>query len=131
MLRWISDYIPPGARFFLNGPYNVPLDEAIYPSWRQFNVYAAELPSGADYDYMIYSDALAFDVLRSWMTVPAEVIHQQQDYLQHLDANFRRVAWISRPAWTGSDAMLNMAPYWHNPTLIVYCLNPASCETRG
>ncbi len=131
MLRWISDYIPPGARFFLNGPYNVPLDEAIYPSWRQFNVYAAELPSGADYDYMIYSDALAFDVLRSWMTVPAEVIHQQQDYLQHLDANFRRVAWISRPVWTGSEAMINMAAYWHNPTLIVYCLNPASCETRG
>ena len=32
MLQWIHENIADGSRFFLNGPYNVPLDEAIYPN---------------------------------------------------------------------------------------------------
>ena len=127
MLEWINVHIPRGARVFLNGPYNVPLDEALYPNDSQFRVYAPTLPNGKDYDYMIYSDALAFDVLRSGMIAPPGVLQQQRDYLKRLDANFKRIAEIQRPVWTGSESMLNMAPYWHNPTLILYCLNQQSC----
>lgn len=130
MLDWIHDNIPYGSRFFLNGPYNVPLDEAFYPSDQQFGYYAETLPTGADYDYMIYSDALAFDVLRSPDIVPPAIIQQQHSYLQGLEESYQRVRAINRPTWTGSEAMMNMAAYWHNPTLILYCLNPDSCETQ-
>ena len=115
MLQWIHDHIPPGSRFFLNGPYNVPLDEAIYPGEQQFVSYATTLPDVADFDYMLYSDALAFDILRSKAIVPADVVVEQQDYLRLLDATYDRKAEIMRPSWTGSEAMMNMAAYWHNP----------------
>ncbi len=129
MLDWIHENIPRGSRFFLNGPYNVPLDEALYPNVPQYGNYVAELPSGADYDYMIYSDALAFDILRSEMIVPPAIRQGQRDYLQRLDASYQRLAHIERPTWLGSETMMNMASYWHNPGLILYCLNPASCAT--
>ena len=128
MLNWIHDNIPYGSRFFLNGPYNVPLDAAHYPSDQQFGYYAANLPGGADYDYMIYSDALAFDVLRSPDIVPPAIIQQQHSYLQRLDDTYQRLRVVRRPTWTGSEAMMNMMAYWHNPALILYCLNPTSCE---
>ena len=124
MLEWIRGSIPGGARIFLNGSYNVPLDDALYPNEQQFVVYAETLPDGEHYDYMIYSDALAFDVLRSEMIVPPETLQRQRDYLSRLDANFKRIAAVQRPVWTGSESMMNTASYWHHPTLIVYCLNP-------
>ena len=131
MLEWIRGSIPGGARIFLNGSYNVPLDDALYPNEQQFVVYAETLPDGEHYDYMIYSDALAFDVLRSEMIVPPETLQRQRDYLSQLDANFKRIAAVQRPVWTGSESMMNTASYWHHPTLIVYCLNPKSCEETG
>lgn len=131
MVNWIYETIPDGSRFFLNGAYNVPLDLAIYPYEQQFGVYSKTLPSGDDYDYLVYSDALAFDILRSESIVPAELIRYHQQYVSDLDKQFIRIIEIHRPTWTGSDAMMNMATYWHNPTLIVYCLNPQSCEAIG
>lgn len=131
MLDWIHQNIPYDSRFFLNGPYNVALDIQLYPYEQQFGVYVPELPTGNYYDYMVYSDALAFDVLRSEWLVPPDVIAQQHDYLSELDSQYTRIAEVHRPIWTGSDAMMNMATYWHNPTLILYCLNPTSCEATG
>ena len=128
MLAWIHERIPPGSRFLLNGAYNVPLDEAIYPNHQHSPHYAAELPSAADYDYMIYSDAIAFDILRSHSIVPAEVIAQERDYLDRLDQAYARLTEVSRPQWTGAEAMMNTASFWHNPGLIVYCVKPALCE---
>ena len=126
MLDWIHRRIPPGSRFMVNGAYNVPLDEAVYPNDISSRHYVDPLPSGADYDYMLYSDAKAFDVLRSYMVPPA-VKSATRDYPQQLDAAYTRLATIQRPSWTGAESMMNMAAYWHNPTLILYCLNPASC----
>lgn len=131
MLDWIYNKIPYDSKFFLNGPYNVPLDIALYPYEQQFSVYAPTLPEGDEYDYMVYSDALAYDVLRSEWLVPDDVLQQQVDYVTQLDQQFTRVAEIHRPTWTGSEAMMNMAAYWHNPTLILYCLNAQSCEAIG
>lgn len=130
MLEWIHSRIPRGARFFLNGPYNVPLDNAHYPYFAHNLSYAAVLPDGSEYDYLIYSDTKAFDLLRSESIVGAEIAEDERAYLRELDAAFSRVAEIKRPHWTGSEAMMNMAPYWHNPTLIVYCLNHLSCENH-
>ena len=130
MLAWIHSHIPRGARFFLNGPYNVPLDNALYPNYPHNLAYASALPDGNDYDYLIYSDTKAFDVLRSESIVGAELVEEERAYLRALDAAYQRVAEIQRPHWTGSEAMMNMAPYWHNPTLIVYCLHQASCENH-
>lgn len=130
ILTWIHSLIPGGARIFLNGPYNVPLDKALYPNFAHNLSYASDLPDGSDYDYLIYSDAKAFDVLRSQSIVGAELAEKERAYLRELDAAFDRVAEIQRPRWTGSEAMMNMAPFWHNPTLIVYCLNRASCENH-
>lgn len=131
MLQWIHDRIPHGSRFFLNGSVNVPLDEQYYPSESQLERYASEAPAGRDLDFMIYSDALAFDVLRSPAIVPAQVIERQREYLRNLDSMYPRLAEISRPTWTGSEAMMNMATFWHNPTLILYCLKPALCAGQS
>ena len=131
MLDWLHANIAPGARFFLNGAYNVALDEALYPYYQQFVAYATTLPSGDDYDYLLYSDALAFDILRSWEIVPAEVIAAQHAVLTAQDSAFTRVHEIPRPQWLGSQAMMNTASYYHNPGLILYCLNPASCAGSG
>lgn len=128
MLQWIHEHIPHGSRFFLNGPYNVPLDEAFYPSDQQFLHYATTLPESSDYDYMIYSDSVAFNLLRSQEIVSAAVVQQQRDYQDMLDKTYRRSAEIKRPAWTGHELLVNMVSYWHNPSLILYCLNLASCE---
>ncbi len=128
MLRWIHDNIPSGARFFVNGSYNVPLDSAIYPNYQHFVGYAEDLPSGDDFDYMIISDARAFDIYRSEWIAPAAVIEEQRSYLESLDDRYPRLAQIARPTWTGAEAMMNMAAYYHNPGLILYCLNPQSCE---
>jgi len=128
MLRWIHNNIPSGSRFFVNGSYNVPLDSAIYPNVQHFVGYAEDLPSGDDFDYLIISDARAFDIFRSEWIVPPAVIEEQRAYLQALDDRYSRLAQIPRPPWTGSEAMMNMAAYYHNPGLILYCLNPGSCE---
>ncbi len=128
LMEFVHEHIQPGARFFLNGPYNLPLDEAIYPHTQQFVVYAPTLPSGAEYDYLVYSDALAFDILRSVDIVPPAVIQHQHEILAAHDAAYTRVAEIDRAHWLGSEAMMNTASYWHHPRLILYCLNPASCE---
>ena len=128
MLRWIHSNIPDGARFFVNGSYNVPLDSAIYPNYQHYVGYTEELPSGEDFDYLIFSDARAFDIFRSEWIVPRPIIEEQRAYLELLDARYSRFAEIKRPTWTGSEAMLNMAAYYHNPGLILYCLNPQSCE---
>lgn len=131
MLDWIFENVPEGSRFFLNGPYNVPLDPALYPSDQQFGTYIADLPDTSDYDYMIYSDALAYDIRRSIELVPPDIIARQDTYLAQLERQFTRVVQINRPVWTGAESMMNMAAYWHNPSLIIYCLNPASCEAVG
>jgi len=128
MLRWIHNNIPSGSRFFVNGSYNVPLDSAIYPNVQHFVGYAEDLPSGDDFDYLIISDARAFDIFRSEWIVPPAVIEEQRAYLQALDDRYSRLAQIPRPPWTGAQAMMNMAAYYHNPGLILYCLNLGSCE---
>ncbi|MCY3867290.1 MAG: glycosyltransferase family 39 protein, partial [Chloroflexi bacterium] len=46
MLEWIHTNIPRGARFFLNGSYNVPLDNALYPNFAHNLSYASALPDG-------------------------------------------------------------------------------------
>ncbi len=130
MLAWVHSHIPRGARFFLNGPYNVPLDKALYPNVAHNLSYASDLPDGSEFDYLIYSDSIAFDVLRSESIVGAQLAQKQRAYERALDAAYQRVAEIQRPHWTGSEAMMNMASFWHNPTLIVYCLNQASCESH-
>lgn len=85
MLQWIHDNIPAGSRFLVNGAYNVALDHAIFPNDRPAQRYIRPLPSGDNYDYMIFSDALAFDILRSEWIVPPEVIAQQREYLAMLN----------------------------------------------
>ena len=127
MLDWVHENIPPGARFFINGPYNLPLDDAIYPNERHLTGYVEKLPSGAEFDYLVYADAVAFDALRSDM-VPEPVKQEQRDYLARLDDAYTRFAKIQRPVWSGSEAMMNTASFWHNPTLVLYCLNPSSCS---
>ena len=128
MLDWIHVNIPPGKRFFVNGSYNVALDPAIYSIERHFEGYAPALPSGDDFDYLLLSDAHAYDIRRSAAIVPIQVQQDLEAYLTLLDQRYFRLASTQRPVWTGSDAMMNMAAYYHNPGLILYCLNSVSCS---
>ena len=127
LLDWVHENIEPGARFFLNGPFNLPLDEALYPNFKQYIVYAPQMPAGDDYDYLVYSDAAAFDILRSREIVPPELIQRQHDILAAHETAYTRVHAVERPVWLGSQAMMNTASLYHNPGLILYCLNEAAC----
>ena len=131
MLDWIHQNIPPGSRFFVNGAYNVALDPAIYSVEQHFEGYATTLPSGDDFDFLLLSDAHAYDIHRSAAIVPVQVQQDLDAYLAELDQRYFRLASTPRPEWTGADAMMNMAAYYHNPALILYCLNPASCSIGG
>ncbi len=130
MQDWVYEHLPLNSMIFLNGPYNVPLDAADYPSEQALGGYAESaenvLATGAD--YMIFSDAWLFDLVRSWEIVPDAVAQSALDYRDSLDEQFEQIAYIDRPVWTGSDWFMNMASYWHNPGLVVYCLHEASCN---
>lgn len=128
MLQWIHDNVPQGARFFVNGSYNVALDPQIYSVKQHFDGYVSDLPSGDEFDYLVLSDARAYDILRSDSIVSEEIEQELRDYLNRLDAEYTRIAEIARPTWTGSESMMNMAAYYHNPALILYCLNRLSCR---
>jgi len=129
ILPWIYDHLPRSSNIILNGPYNVPLDAADYPNQPVFGAYIPlDDPLVTSWgDYMIFADPLLFDVERSREIVPPDAIQESRAYLAALDRQFPRIATLERPSWTGWDWFLNMATYWHNPGLIVYCLNDASC----
>ena len=123
---WIYDHLPADSTIVLNGAYNVPLDAADYQVSQDFD-YVEDLSSLASVDYLIMSDALIFDVLRSNEIVPQEIIDEFLAYQQSLDATYTAIVSIERKQWLGSDIFMNTASYWHNPALTVYCLNESSC----
>ncbi len=125
MQDWVYDHLPRGSRIHLNGSYNVPLDEADY-TWTQ--TYAGNLVDPDDLlaenvDYMILSDAWYNQILSSREVVPPDYLQNVRDYLAMLDRRLTRMAYISRPMWTGYDWGVHNTPhYWHHPGLTVYCL---------
>ena len=74
-------------------------------------LFAPDLPNSDEYDYMIYSDALTFDIIRSEWIVPPEVIAQQREYLAMLHESVNKVAEIRRPKWIGSESFMYSASY--------------------
>jgi hypothetical protein len=78
-------------------------------------------------DYVILSDAWYFNIERSSEYVPLEYIQQIQDYLSSFDQSLTEIARIERPLWTGYDWLMQSASYWHNPGIVVYCMNQTSC----
>ena len=47
-----------------------------------------DLPSGDDFDYLIISDARAYDIYRSEWIVPPAIIVEQRAYLEALDDRY-------------------------------------------
>jgi len=155
MQQWVYEHLPRGSHIHLLGPYNVPLDSADF-TWTQSFAQAlisieqlrGEQPltspvlrmaeagdfvpieqlSFGQIDYVIVSDAWFFSIQRSGEYVPAEYIQEIRDYLASLDQSFVEIARIERPIWTGYEWFMQSASYWHNPTLVVYCLNQQSCS---
>ncbi len=125
MQAWIYANLPPGTRVHLLGPYNVPLDQSLYP-WTQtygdqpFLSPEAIRATGAD--YLLLSDALYWDLQRSVDVIPPETRQQVYDYLALLDAAFVRAASIPRPVVLGYDWMIHTGTYWHQPGLTLYCI---------
>lgn len=132
LLVWAQEHLPPGSSVLLNGPYNLPLDPTLYSSELFAGGYAP-VETLPDYgvDYMVYSDAMTFNISRAGRIVPPDVMRDWLAYPAVLDAVYPRVVAVGRPAWPGSDEMMNMAGYWHHPGLVVYCMHAAACEAVG
>jgi len=153
MQQWVYEHLPRDAHIHLLGPYNVPLDAADY-TWTQ-NFARALVPLDQlrgeqpldtplltmgegdlvpveelhprEIDYIILSDAWYFSIQRSGEYVPADYIQQIRDYLATFDQSLTEIARIERPVWSGYDWLMQSASYWHNPGLVVYCMDEASC----
>jgi hypothetical protein len=128
MQTWIYEHLPPGTRIHRAGPYNVPLDPAIYPATQDFGGQHTPLEQllAEGVDYVIFSDAYLHDFERSREIVPLELLEQTRtEYGEY--TVFPEVARIERPEWTGYDWMMHTATVWHHPGLTIYCL---SCTAR-
>ncbi|PJF40918.1 MAG: phospholipid carrier-dependent glycosyltransferase [Chloroflexi bacterium] len=127
--EWVYQHLPAGSRIQLSGPYNVPLDPADY-QWTQ--TVASDLITldelrEMQVDYVILSDAWYINNFRADEIVPQSYRDELQAHLDLLRQNLIEVARIDRPQWRGNDDMLHTASYYHNPGLIIYCTNAASC----
>ncbi len=152
MQQWVYERIPRGAHIHLLGPYNVPLDAADYTWTQNFaqNLIPLEQLRGDEpldaplqmmgdddfelveqlqpgqIDYIILSDAWYFSVERTEYA-PPDYAHRVRDYLATFDQSLTEIARIERPVWTGYDWLMQSASYWHNPGLMVYCMDTVSC----
>lgn len=128
MQEWIYDYIPTNSSFLLIEPYNVPLDTTLYSYDQNFNIMNFRLEDSKDYDYLILS------ITRLDLLADADSIVTDEEYapwneqFQLIDSSFLRVAWIDRPQFITANEMMNLARYWHQPSLILYCLNEDACR---
>ncbi|MDQ7036698.1 MAG: glycosyltransferase family 39 protein [Anaerolineae bacterium] len=131
MQEWVYEHIPLGSRFLLLEAYNVPLDPTIYPYDQNFNIRGFRLSDAENYDYLLISDARLDLYARADVLVTDEEFAPYQSQLTLIEANFPRLAWIDRPRdYLGYADMMNMAAYWHQPSLTLYCLNETACATR-
>jgi hypothetical protein len=129
MQAWVWDHLPKGSNIHLTGSYNVPLDPAQFTTTQGYMnnfVSVADLKqSGAQ--YAIVSDAWQHDVDRSRDWMSPDFIAKVDDYYASYDREATEIARIDRPQWTGYDWFMHTASYWHDPTLILYCLTPEAC----
>ena len=126
---WIHTNIPAGAAFHLDGPYNVPLDETIYPWTQTYGgqqaVTVAELQA-SDANYLIVSDAWYWQHERARFIAPS-VLADMQAHLDAVDAVFEPVYTVPRPQVIGTNTPMHSATYWHQPGITIYCI--ADCYT--
>ncbi len=125
---WIHDNIPPGAVFHLDGPYNVPLDETLYPWTQTYGgqqaVTVDELRAGRA-DYLIVSDAWYWQHQRAGF-INSAVLAAMAAHLTEIEAAFEQVYSVQRPQIVGTDAPMHSATYWHQPGITIYCIRDCS-----
>lgn len=130
MQTWLYSALPQGAQIHLVGPYNIPLDPAVFRVTQSFADQPMPSPDALrarGVQYLVLSDAWYHDVLRSGEVIPADFQSVISDYLTALNDDSPRIAWIDRPALIGSDWIMHSASYWHQPGLTLYCLTDAAC----
>ncbi|MDX2160462.1 MAG: glycosyltransferase family 39 protein [bacterium] len=121
MQAWIEQHVPHGTRIHLDGPYNVPLDDAHY-RWSQS--FAGDLPSldaliDEGVEYVVVSDSWYHEVQYSDIVAEADKA-MIRDHLADYEARLEWVATIERPVWWGRDGFMVTASAWHHPSLILY-----------
>lgn len=130
MQAWVYAALPTGAHIHLLGPYNIPLDPAMFTVTQSFAdqpMPSADRLRVSGVEYVVLSDAWYHDVLRSGAVIPLDYQVAIQDYLIAVDRDWARIAWIERPTVVGSDWIIHSASYWHQPRLTLYCLTDAAC----
>jgi hypothetical protein len=124
MARWVSDYVPRGAHIHLNGPYNLPLDPAWYTVTQNFGgqypTVDEVIASGAQ--YVVISDAWAFDLARQRSIVGDDVLRELAAYYADWEARLIPLAHIGRARRVGDGEPPNASAIWHHPGLTVYAV---------
>lgn len=130
-LAWIYGHVPKGASVLLDGPYNVPLDRADYQWEQRFGGNFPELETleAKGIHYLVLSDVFYYNVLRATEIYPPDYRQRVKAHLDALNQLFTPVFTVYRPQWTGYDWMGHTPSYWHNPGIVVFCLNSASCAS--
>ncbi len=129
MLAWIHEHVPPGSTFYLHGPYNLALDEGVYPNVCTFGGDTIPLEDLARQGvaYVLVSDMWVYDLGRSSEFIAGTAGAETRAFQAALAERYPVLARIERPQAPGRDWFNNTLFSWHNPTLTLYCLTDAAC----
>ncbi len=130
METWIYEHLPPGSHVHLTGPYNVALDESIFPTTQTYGGDLLPLDDirALEADYLVVADTWFKDISLAWEVIPADYRQEVQAYLETFDHDLQRLAQLDSPAWIGRDQFMSSMRAWHDPALTVYCLHEAACD---
>jgi hypothetical protein len=124
MAAWVSSHLPRGTHIHLNGPYNLPLDPAWYTMSQNFGgqypTIETVIEAGAQ--YVVISDAWAFDVTRQRAITGDEVVRDLMTYYSTWERRLIPLAHIGRVRRIGDIELPNASAVWHHPALTVYAV---------
>ncbi len=128
---WVYAHVPRGARVYLLGPYNVPIDPLDYEVTQTFGREAdPEDVAASEADILIYSDAYPHIVLRDPSLSAPQHLARERGILQVLAEDWLELKHFDRWWWPGENLPPDDVSYWHQMGITIYC-RPTHCPVAA